>query len=392
MEQKQSFLCRICLKVGATHPIFEGDGESCVLNKLKMCLNEKLEDIDGYPRNICMECNEILDTLCSFVKKFKSTNTILQNGLCIKRIKKEPEECNRSEEDLYNVEIKLEDVKYELESGKDSDFSDNDNISYEPPKPLTSKKRPVKSKSLVDSKNEPKNKISKSSCSRETKNTNKTTSKETKCSQKKTVVKSHEEKAPPGPRLCHLCGDVFQTPKEFSSHNQKKHNQSEVKCPHCEKTLVSNYYLLKHIKRLHGGPRDFSCTKCGKAFAFQNCLTSHMRQVHNKKVVEKKSFTCKICNKVYTCEKSVIIHERSVHTGERPAVCKVCGSSFFHNEYLIQHMRLHTGATPFKCPVCDRGYAQKGNMKSHLRNHRKSELDSDKLSKIKPNLLKFFKP
>lgn len=77
--------------------------------------------------------------------------------------------------------------------------------------------------------------------------------------------------------------------------------------------------------------------------------------------------------------------------GQRPAQCSVCGSSFYHEDYLKEHMRLHTGETPFKCPICGRGYAQRGNMKSHLRIHRISELDAVTLSKMRPNYLKLLK-
>lgn len=80
-----------------------------------------------------------------------------------------------------------------------------------------------------------------------------------------------------------------------------------------------------------------------------------------------------------------------IPSGYRPAVCTVCDSRFFHEEYLKEHMRLHTGETPFKCPICKRGYAQRGNMKSHMKTHKKSELDEDTLRKLRPNYLKLLK-
>lgn len=78
--------------------------------------------------------------------------------------------------------------------------------------------------------------------------------------------------------------------------------------------------------------------------------------------------------------------------GLRPAACTVCDSSFYHEDYLKEHMRLHTGETPFKCPICGRGYAQRCNMKSHLRIHRRSEIDAATLGKLKPNYLRLLKP
>ncbi|CAF4830923.1 unnamed protein product [Pieris macdunnoughi] len=121
-------------------------------------------------------------------------------------------------------------------------------------------------------------------------------------------------------------------------------------------------------------------------------MMTHIKNVHNKHLKPIKTFSCDLCDKVFKCQKSVTIHIRSAHTGQRPAVCTVCDSSFFHEDYLKEHMRLHTGETPFKCPVCGRGYAQLGNMKSHLRVHRKSEVNPDLLSKMRPNYLRLLKP
>lgn len=77
--------------------------------------------------------------------------------------------------------------------------------------------------------------------------------------------------------------------------------------------------------------------------------------------------------------------------GERPSVCTMCDSAFFHDDYLKEHMRLHTGETPYKCPICKRGYAQRGNMKSHMKQHRMSELDDTMKATMKPNYLKLLR-
>lgn len=255
-------------------------------------------------------------------------------------------------------------------------------------------------------------------------------------------------KQPDPPKLCDLCGDIFKNQEKLSMHKRKVHFKNPVKCPKCHKLCVSDYYLKRHIKRKHDTEKNFICSACGGRFAFKGELTSHTRNVHEKHIRPKKTFACKFCDKTYKCAKSILIHERSVHTGkiysyyfqpmstffslqttynmcarksipsinvilfivikyilksvtntikllqfsgQRPAECTVCGSSFYHEDYLKEHMRLHTGETPFKCPICGRGYAQRGNMKSHLRIHRLAEIDAITLSKIKPNYLKLLK-
>ncbi|XP_041981699.1 zinc finger protein 626-like isoform X2 [Aricia agestis] len=412
MEEKPSTLCRICLQDGAKYPIFE-KGEGSILKKLSMCLNEKFEDVEGYPRNICDDCNNILDTICNFINKYKSTNTILQtglhlqSGLNIKKIKQETEYFS-GDEQTEELEINFENVKYEADNDYGSDFSDND-IERETLQLINMRKKPSASKSTkgnIGAKrkgNMATNKVASSMlegefvwngryCFKQYKdNPDIPVYKKTKGRQPALKVKVEKVKEPLPPKLCDLCGEVFKTQEKLSTHKRKKHIQREIKCPHCPKILASNFYLVRHVKRKHDGSKDFVCSACGKAFAFRGELTTHIRKVHDK-TIKKKKYTCKICNKDYNCQKSVTIHERSVHTGDRPAVCNVCGTSFYHEDYLKEHMRLHTGETPFKCPVCGRGYAQRGNMKSHLRIHRISELDSVTLSKIKPNYLKLLKP
>ncbi|KAI5643320.1 zinc-finger double domain-containing protein [Phthorimaea operculella] len=118
----------------------------------------------------------------------------------------------------------------------------------------------------------------------------------------------------------------------------------------------------------------------------------HHKNVHIQKKKPKKQ-TCKICGKELCNAKTLLIHERSAHTGERPAVCSVCGTSFYHEDYLNIHMRLHTGEKPFKCPVCGQGYAQSCNMKSHIKhNHRLSQLDEVTRKNIHPRYLKHMQP
>ncbi|XP_045499579.1 zinc finger protein 836-like isoform X1 [Colias croceus] len=401
-------LCRICLEEGAKLPLFENTvDENSLLSKLKLCLQEKIEDIDGYPRNICKRCNVTVDQTCDFIKKYKESCRILQDNLQVKI-----EQIDLSDDSCYDNGFAIEiDTNLKKESSDDeflSNIKDFNRIKLEAD---TNKKKNVAIKS-----EKPKRKSLKTA-----KCTNKIASsilegdffwigdtwcikpKNTKTIKKETPVKSVEKpkrvhiklpkvKKPDPPKLCDLCGDIFKSQEILCRHKKKVHFKDPRKCPQCPRTLSSEYYLNRHLRRRHQTERQFICAVCGKAFAFKGELASHHRNVHNKHLLPKKKYACKICNKEYKCAKSVIVHERSVHTGSRPAVCSVCDSSFYHEDYLKEHMRLHTGETPFKCPICGRGYAQRGNMKSHLRIHRISELDANTLSKIRPNYLKLLKP
>ncbi|KAF9423011.1 hypothetical protein HW555_001554 [Spodoptera exigua] len=350
VDLSSTSLCRICLQDGATLPIFEKleNGEN-VLSKLSLCIQHgKIEDVEGLPRHICNMCNNTLDTLCDFINKFKESCKILENGLLI--VMKEDLICPKHDH-LTEVEID-EPIKKKL-------------IKKEP------KSRKVKTEIGT-------NKIASSILEG-----NFLWNGE-KWWVSKIQQKHNQDK------LCDVCGDVFKNGDKLSNHKKTVHFKNPIKCPSCPKICTSDYYLHKHMKRKHEKNREFICAACGQGFAFRGDLTSHNRSVHDK-VRPKKVYSCKFCDKTYKCAKSTIIHERSVHTGQRPAECSVCNTSFYHEDYLKEHMRLHTGETPFKCPICGRGYAQRGNMKSHLRIHKISELDANTLSKLKPNYLKLLK-
>ncbi|KPI92463.1 Zinc finger protein 252 [Papilio xuthus] len=194
----------------------------------------------------------------------------------------------------------------------------------------------------------------------------------------KTIKKKEipTERKPQPPRLCDLCGDVFNEDHKLIAHKKRVHFNNPIKCPVCPMTCSSEYYLNCHMERRHRNNKIYECKFCDSKFAFIKDIHKHVEYVHEKKRKGNKIFACDTCDKTYKCVQSLTIHKRSVHTGERPDICTVCGARFFHIIYLREHMRLHTGETPYKCPICNRGYAQRGNMTSHLRNHRKSELDA----------------
>ncbi|XP_013145506.1 PREDICTED: zinc finger protein 117-like isoform X2 [Papilio polytes] len=389
--------CRICLQDEASYPIFEKVEDlknNNIQSKISTCLHVNIEDVEGYPRQICNNCNETLDVLCNFINVFKQSCKTLETKL---------------------IHIKIENAS----SNYDSDFGPEISIKEESPdlKDLDDKTLPTKVNSIhsrCKEKKVVKKVLPKKQIDKEKINTvassilegeftwsgeqclNKKESTQTAIQQtekkihqvkKKQVPKGKKQ---PPPKLCDLCGEVFEQDK-LVSHMKRVHLNSPAKCPVCARICCSQYYLNRHIQRRHQDNKKYPCKSCEKSFAFIGELRSHIKYVHEKIRKTPQIFPCDMCERTFKCLQSLTIHRRSVHTGERPEKCSVCGAGFYHVVYLREHMRLHTGETPYKCPICDRGYAQRGNMRSHLRIHRKSELDAATLSKIKPRLLRFLK-
>ncbi|XP_053608405.1 zinc finger protein 43-like [Plodia interpunctella] len=407
LDDSNSSLCRICLDEGATLAIFNSEGnEGSIYSKITKCVNLKVEDVDGYPRFICEKCKNTLETVCNFIDTFIESSKIIEAGL-LKSIKHEivTQFELYSDFDYSDVDVKLK---------EETNFKDTE-LESKLVEPLVLR---IKRESCVTKKNlknkngksRPKNKTNRIGSSmlegefkwdgenwslHSNHTTLKTPLKRATKFPSKPKKKEKKVKVPkPKPelsKLCDICGEIFENPNQVTCHKRKKHETQSVQCPKCPRKCVSKYYLNRHLKRKHESTRDFICSLCGKQFVFKAELSGHHKSVHEKHLKPKKNFKCKICDKTFKCQKSVVVHERSVHTGERPAVCSVCQSTFYHEEYLREHMRLHTGETPFKCPICGRGYAQSGNMKSHLRNHRVADIPPDVLSKIRPSYIKFLK-
>ncbi|CAH3979091.1 zinc finger protein 28-like isoform X1 [Pieris brassicae] len=397
-------LCRICLESGATIPLFVN--RSNILTKLSFCVNETITDTEGYPKNICSNCKHSLFEVYNFITKFKETHNILRNKLLVKQ-----EEFNYSLDScIGQIEVKIKQENFKNECSDDEPLCGFSQIKKESETENKSKER-IRLNKLRQSfkKNLTRTNTIASSilegefvwigdtwCLNTTKvstSKKKETSK-LKQKQNRVDIKLPKEKVekPKVPKLCDLCGVTFKSLDKLAIHKRNIHFKKPTKCPECPQILASNYYLNRHIRRCHKKEDNFICATCGRGFTFRGEMMTHVKNVHNKHLKPRKTFSCDLCDKVFKCQKSVTIHIRSAHTGQRPAVCTVCDSSFFHEDYLKEHMRLHTGETPFKCPVCGRGYAQLGNMKSHLRIHRKSEVNPDLLSKLRPNYLRLLKP
>ncbi|CAK1543205.1 unnamed protein product [Leptosia nina] len=396
-------LCRICLESRATLPLFDSVTEkNDLLTKLEYCVKESINDVDGHPRHICSACNEVLHDLYKFIKKFQESCVVLQNNSIVKL-----ERLDFSDDD-YSGKIEVE-IKQEnrLEQSSDDELLSAFKNVVEKKTKVENKTTVAKTKRQKKSPLISTNNIASSILEGEymwigetwcikPRNLSMPVKKENAKLQAVVKKKRVQIKLPKvvkenTPKLCDLCGMTFKNQDSLAIHKRKVHFQSPVKCTECPRVLCSNYYFQRHMKRCHSSNKNFICSTCGATFAFVGELKRHIKNVHNKHLIVKKEFRCNLCDKVFKCNKSVVVHTRSAHTGYRPAQCTVCDSSFYHEDYLREHMRLHTGETPFKCPICNRGYAQRGNMKSHLRIHRLSEVDASVLSKMKPNYVRLLK-
>lgn len=107
---------------------------------------------------------------------------------------------------------------------------------------------------------------------------------------------------------CSQCGEAFSGQEDLNLH-LKSHSRA-LKCSICDVGCSDRDALIQHM-RIHTRQTQFSCSVCGKDFAWRRHLTKHM-EVHEKR---KKVFRCRICAAefytYYLLSKHKLLHQSS---------------------------------------------------------------------------------
>ena len=109
-----------------------------------------------------------------------------------------------------------------------------------------------------------------------------------------------------GRQKCTDCDQVCFTPQHMKRHIDHNHSTGEnfVTCQICDKNLVNNQNLERHLTEVHGGIKH-RCEKCPAAFIRASDLQAHIKEGWHYL-----SFHCKQCKKtiVFKNFKSLIDH------------------------------------------------------------------------------------
>ena len=121
--------------------------------------------------------------------------------------------------------------------------------------------------------------------------------------------------------------------------------------------------LKKHIEVVHRKIKKFSCTYCGKMFAYDYRLNTHVKQVHEDSA---KKHMCDKCDKSFFQLGKLKFHISAVHEKIKPYQCDQCASAFAAKQTLRGHIRVvHEKIKPFVCELCGKSYGAAHVLKDH---------------------------
>ncbi|CAH2041285.1 unnamed protein product, partial [Iphiclides podalirius] len=189
---------------------------------MSICLQVSIEDIAGYPRQICNSCRETLDVLYIFINKFKETCKILEKGLF--NIKEEKDTyVDYDYAGQLDDEFDICNIKEESTSKSQPDYNEQSNLNISQEKgnkKIMIEKENIKSKTfstIIKYSSKKPFSIAPSKLEEEYRLTGKKLcikSNEIKHCEQQTAtkrirkIKEHKSKLPPQPKLCDLCGEI----------------------------------------------------------------------------------------------------------------------------------------------------------------------------------------
>lgn len=159
---------------------------------------------------------------------------------------------------------------------------------------------------------------------------------------------------------------LIQEVEEINSEIEKP-QQTEA-CPICGKIFAYNGYLKTHL-RIHSGDKPFKCPYdyCSSEFTQAGNL-----QLHIKIHIGEKVYQCEICSKMCVSLSNLSSH-RKIHTEKRDFKCHICPKAFKVKQDLTNHVGTHSGVKNYRCKICDKSFYKVAYMNIHIRNVHEKE-------------------
>ncbi|CAB0034725.1 unnamed protein product, partial [Trichogramma brassicae] len=175
----------------------------------------------------------------------------------------------------------------------------------------------------------------------------------------------HQKKVHDGPKdyTCDQCEKKFANKRNLVLHMTTVHEgRKDYSCDKCEKKFGRKSGLLKHQRIVHEGRKDFASNNCEKKFGQKPHLLKHQKKVHESQ----KDYACDQCEKKFTKKKKLFTHQRTVHEGRKDYACHSCDKNFGRKWDLLKHQRtVHEGCKDYSCDNCEKKFRLKSDLFRH---------------------------
>lgn len=312
-SQESPHICRVCMNEGDI-PIFGDDSIADISGSLKKYGDIEIDVDDLFPKYLCHDCHEQLQSAIKFTQTAQETDQILRDSWVLE-----------DKEDLdYQVQVE---VVYEEDFFKET-LTDLNTVyncrscqldftsSNEYGKHMFLKNHDTKDKCPF--------------CCREY-----------ACILKHLALHKLYETL-----LCDICEQKFLRPN-FLRHQEGHHEILPFKCSKCPYRTRYHSDFKVHMRK-HTGERPYKCSDCSACFVSKSNLNRHIL-THNSTF----EFKCKECDKGFYNQRQLGTHVKVSHGGIKDHLCNLCGKTFGYRKYLMKHLlkvhkreKLRSGKTP----------------------------------------------
>ncbi|XP_055711525.1 zinc finger protein 62-like [Phlebotomus papatasi] len=192
---------------------------------------------------------------------------------------------------------------------------------------------------------------------------------------------------------CVVCGVKNETEDQLKSHIYTHKKDNDWTCIFCPFKTVKRYSLLRHVKVVHKGLKEFHCSQCDRSFTTAVSLRNHMMRhegiknhvctvcgvkkvtrasLQNHMIIhakDKRIWSCELCPFKFNRRENLNQHVKRIHHGIKNHHCTLCNKSFGHPSGLKYHLMVHTGERPHACSKCNKRFIRLDRLKMHMKLH-----------------------